>query len=76
MNLHRVFWRELTIIGARVYERQDFEQAVRMLAEGRIPADSLITAIEPLTSTSDAFLTLESGKAMKILIDVQSGRGR
>ena len=76
MNLHRVFWRELTIIGARVYERQDFERAVGMLAEGRIPADALITAIEPLTATSDAFLTLESGKAMKILIDVQSERRR
>jgi (R,R)-butanediol dehydrogenase/meso-butanediol dehydrogenase/diacetyl reductase len=76
MNLHRVFWRELTIIGARVYERPDFEQAVRLLAEGRIPADALITAVEPLTATAHAFHTLESGKAMKILIDVQSERRR
>ena len=24
VNLHRVFWRELTVVGARVYERHDF----------------------------------------------------
>jgi (R,R)-butanediol dehydrogenase/meso-butanediol dehydrogenase/diacetyl reductase len=29
VNLFRVFWRELTLIGARVYERSDFEEAVR-----------------------------------------------
>ena len=29
VDLFRVFWRELTLIGARVYERRDFERAVR-----------------------------------------------
>ena len=72
IDLHRVFWRELTIIGARVYERGDVERAVELLAGGRIPADALITSVEPITATKTAFETLESGKAMKILIDVQS----
>lgn len=76
INLHRLFWRELTIIGARVYEREDFETAVQLLADGQIPADALITSIEPLAATEDAFLALESGKAMKILIDVQAGPER
>lgn len=76
INLHRVFWRELTIIGARVYERVDFETAVQLLADGRIPTDALITSIEPLASTGYAFLSLEKGQAMKILIDVQAGGDR
>lgn len=76
INLHRVFWRELTIIGARVYERPDFEKAVLLLADGAIPADALITSILPITDTATAFATLESGAAMKILIDVQSGAAR
>ena len=37
VNLFRVFWRELTLLGARVYERRDFEQAVQLLDSGAIP---------------------------------------
>jgi 2-desacetyl-2-hydroxyethyl bacteriochlorophyllide A dehydrogenase len=73
INLQRVFWRELTILGARVYQRTDFEKAVELLDGGAIPADTLITAILPLSDTQAAFAELESGRAMKILIDVQAG---
>ena len=34
VDLFRVFWRELTLIGARVYERVDFERALGLLADG------------------------------------------
>jgi (R,R)-butanediol dehydrogenase/meso-butanediol dehydrogenase/diacetyl reductase len=73
INLQRVFWRELTILGARVYQRVDFEKAVELLDNGTIPADLLITRIVPLSETQDAFADLESGRAMKILVDVQAG---
>jgi len=69
VNLFRVFWRELTLIGARVYERVDFEEAVRMLASGDVPSAPLITRIDPLADTAAAFELLESGRAMKLLID-------
>ena len=75
INLQRVFWRELTILGARVYQRTDFEKAVELLEKGVIPADLLITKIVPLSETQSAFADLESGRAMKILIDVQSEQG-
>lgn len=71
INLQRVFWRELTLIGARVYQRTDFEKAVELLHRGAIPADILITKIVPLSETQSAFADLESGRAMKILVDVQ-----
>jgi hypothetical protein len=29
-----VLWRELTLIGARIYDRSDFEEAVRLPASG------------------------------------------
>lgn len=73
LDLQRIFWRELTIVGARVYERADFETAVDMLTDGVVPAEQLITAIVPLTETSAAFEKLGSGQAMKILIDCQAG---
>ena len=70
IDLQRVFWRELTIVGARVYERADFETAVELLAEGHIPADALITRIVPLSETAAAIADLEQGLAMKVLVDV------
>lgn len=72
INLQRVFWRELSIIGARVYERQDFDKAVELLDAGAIPAELLITRIVPLSETAEAFKALSAGQAMKILVDCQA----
>lgn len=70
VDLHRVFWRELSILGARVYERPDFERAVELVEEGVIPAELLITRIVDLERIDEAVADLESGRAMKILVDV------
>lgn len=69
IDLQRVFWRELTILGARVYERVDFETAVELIRRGVIPADHLISRILPLEGVQEALLDLESGRGMKILIE-------
>jgi threonine dehydrogenase-like Zn-dependent dehydrogenase len=74
MDLHRIFWRELSIVGARVYRRDDFEEAVRLLEVGVIPADALISAVEPLESADQAFARLAAGGGvMKVLVDCQGG---
>ena len=75
IDLQRVFWRELRLLGARVYQRTDFERAVELIADGTIPSDMLITKIVPLSETRAAFADLESGRAMKVLVDVQAGQG-
>jgi (R,R)-butanediol dehydrogenase/meso-butanediol dehydrogenase/diacetyl reductase len=72
INLQRVFWRELRLLGARVYQRDDFDTAVALLATGAIPADALITKTVPLHDVQAAFDDLTGGDAMKILIDVQA----
>ncbi|WP_060903442.1 zinc-dependent alcohol dehydrogenase [Streptomyces europaeiscabiei] len=70
INLHRFFWRELTLIGARLYTRDDFEKAVTLVADGTIPADRLISKVVPLTEAPAAFEALEAGgDVMKILVD-------
>ena len=72
VDLFRVFWRELEIFGARVYERRDFERAVEMLASGEIPADRLISSVVPLERTPEAFEALENNPSVvKLLIDCQ-----
>lgn len=70
INLQRVFWRELRLLGARVYQRTDFERAIELLDGGVIPADALISSIRPITDTAVAFAELESGQGMKVLIDL------
>jgi (R,R)-butanediol dehydrogenase/meso-butanediol dehydrogenase/diacetyl reductase len=69
VDLFRVFWRELTLIGARVYERVDYETAVRLLANGTIPSDTLISDVVPLDSVTEAFRAMDAGESLKILID-------
>ncbi|MGK3940014.1 alcohol dehydrogenase catalytic domain-containing protein [Streptomyces caeruleatus] len=70
LNLHRFFWRELTLVGARLYDRSDFEKAVALVADGTIPADRLISKVVPLTEAPAAFEALEGGgDVMKILVD-------
>jgi len=73
IDLQRVFWRELRLLGARVYERRDFDTAVGLLAEGAIPTELLITKIVPLSQVQSAFDDLEQGNALKILVDVGAG---
>jgi 2-desacetyl-2-hydroxyethyl bacteriochlorophyllide A dehydrogenase len=73
VDLQRVFWRELRILGARVYERQDFDQAIQLIADAVIPADQLITDVVPLEATDKAFARLEAGTAMKMLVAVGEG---
>ncbi|WP_406131571.1 zinc-binding dehydrogenase [Streptomyces sp. NBC_00989] len=70
ISLHRFFWRELTLVGARLYDRTDFEKAVTLVADGTIPAERLISRTVPLTEAPAAFQALEAGgDVMKILVD-------
>jgi (R,R)-butanediol dehydrogenase / meso-butanediol dehydrogenase / diacetyl reductase len=73
VNLFQMFWRELTLIGARVYVRDDFLRAVDLLNTGQIPAEALISRIVPLVDVTDAFTALDGGGVMKILIDCAPG---
>jgi (R,R)-butanediol dehydrogenase/meso-butanediol dehydrogenase/diacetyl reductase len=72
VNLFRFFWRELNLVAARLYRRPDFERAVELVADGTIPADVLISLIEPLDRTPEAFAALEGGGVMKVLVACQS----
>ncbi|WP_433605268.1 zinc-dependent alcohol dehydrogenase [Dactylosporangium sp. CA-139114] len=70
VDLHRFFWRELELFGARLYERDDVVQAIRLIESGAVPAARLISRIEAVEAVGDAFAALESGgRVMKVLLD-------
>ena len=70
VDLFRFFWRELRLCGARVYEARDFEQAIALAAEERLPLGRLVTNVLPLAQLESAFRQLERGGAvMKVLVE-------
>ena len=73
VDLHRFFWRELELFGARLYQRDDMTEAIRLVAAGAIPADRLISRIDPIHAVYDAFAALDSGGVMKVLLDLRDG---
>jgi threonine dehydrogenase-like Zn-dependent dehydrogenase len=71
-DLMAMFWKELDISGARVYQRRDFEEAIGLLAGGVIPAATLITDVVPLAETARAIERLGSGEdIVKLMVDSQ-----
>lgn len=71
IDLFQFFWRELKLIGARVYEPEDYEKAISIIASGGVDADTVITDVSPLSDIQAAFEALDrSPTAMKSLIKV------
>ncbi len=71
IDLFQFFWRELQLIGARVYEPEDYEKAISLVASGVIDADTVITDVSPLADIQSAFEALDaSPTALKSLIKV------
>ena len=69
VDMFRFFWREIDLFGARVYEPEDYDQAIDLVATGAIDAPKLITDIRGLNEIGDAFATLTGNpEAMKTLI--------
>jgi (R,R)-butanediol dehydrogenase / meso-butanediol dehydrogenase / diacetyl reductase len=73
VSLFDFFWKELELRGARVYEEEDYEQAIRLLADGALPLERLVTTIEPLERLPSLFADPSRiASAMKILVDCRT----
>lgn len=72
VDLHKFFWRELSLVGCRVYEPIDFERAIRLAAAGTLDVKALITDTLPLADAGKGFEQMLSGGAvMKVLLNCQ-----
>jgi 2-desacetyl-2-hydroxyethyl bacteriochlorophyllide A dehydrogenase len=73
VDLFRFFWRELELRGARVYEAEDYDEAIRIAASGELPLDRLVTETTGLEGLQSGFEKMDAGgECMKILIDVRA----
>ena len=71
IDLFQFFWRELKLLGARVYTPADYDKAIELVASGAIDADTIITDVSPLADIQSAFEALDaSPTALKSLIKV------
>ena len=69
VNLFHFFWKELEMVGARVYEAADFDQAIAMVANGDLDLEPFITSINTIEDISTAFSSMDGNPAgMKALI--------
>ena len=73
VNLFDVFWKELEVLGTRVYEPEDYESAIDLVIGQRLPLTDLITSVEPLERLPAALEQLaRNPSAMKILVDCRA----
>ncbi|WP_309016649.1 alcohol dehydrogenase catalytic domain-containing protein [Pelagicoccus sp. SDUM812003] len=70
INLFKFFWAEIEMIGARLYEEQDFEEAIKLIADGKLAIDRLITEVSSIDSVQQTFLKIDSNPdGIKYLVD-------
>ena len=71
VDLFRFFWRELELFGARVYRPEDYDDAMKLLADGVVDCGSFITDIKPLAEIQEAFEALTGNpSAIKSMIQI------
>ena len=60
VDLFKFFWSELKMIGARLYEECDFDEAIQLASQGHLHLDKLITEICPIDKTQEVFENIDS----------------
>lgn len=71
VNLYRMFFRELTMHGSRLYAREDWEEAIRLAAAGAVPLAPLVSRRIPLEALQEGMeQALGGGPVMKVLVDL------
>jgi (R,R)-butanediol dehydrogenase / meso-butanediol dehydrogenase / diacetyl reductase len=65
-----IVFKEAALVGALIYRRDEFAEAIELLAQGRIPAEGLISDIVGLDRAEEMFqtLTASANTEMKVLL--------
>jgi len=70
VDLFKFFWKELKLIGARVYEKEDYEKSIELITANELPFEDMITDVQPLSNIQNVFENIDSNPdGMKVLMD-------
>ncbi|MEP2240229.1 MAG: zinc-binding dehydrogenase [Maribacter sp.] len=73
VDLFKFFWKELRLIGARVYEKEDYEKAINLITTNELPFNDMITEIQPLKNIQTVFENIDKNPdGLKVLMDCQA----
>ncbi len=71
VNLYQMFARELVMQGARLYDRSDWEEAIRLAASKAVPVAPLVSRKIPLEDLQRGMEeALGGGPVMKVLVEL------
>ncbi len=71
VDLYRLFAREITVRGSRLYAREDWEEAIRLAAGGTVPVAPLVSRRVPLEALAEGMeQALAGGPVMKVLVEL------
>ncbi len=68
VDLLRVMFAELSLVGTRIYTREDITAAIELVASGRLDLGRLVSEIVPLDEGVRAIEALRAGSALKLLV--------
>jgi len=72
VDLFKFFWKELKLIGARVYEKEDYEKSIELITKNELPFEKMITDVQPLSNIQHVFENIDNNPdGMKVLMDCQ-----
>ncbi len=72
VDLFQFFWKELKLIGARVYEKEDYERTIELITANELPFEEMITDVQPLSNIQRVFEKIDNNpNGMKVLMDCQ-----
>lgn len=70
VDLFKFFWKELSLIGARVYEKEDYEKSIALITANKLPFEQMITDVQPLSNIQQVFENIDKKPdGMKVLMD-------
>ncbi len=70
VDLFKFFWKELKLIGARVYEKEDYEKSIALITANELPFKDMITDVQPLSNIQKVFENIDNNPdGMKVLMD-------
>jgi (R,R)-butanediol dehydrogenase / meso-butanediol dehydrogenase / diacetyl reductase len=69
IDMRTILWREYTVIGARNYVKQDFDEAIGLITDGKLPLEKIVSDVRALDKIQGTLEEIASGSAnfMKVL---------